>query len=85
MARPKLDAVKFGVAGGIATVIWIFSMGLMALLFPEAIPSITSFFNQVYGFFGLQANFFVLLVMSIGSFIDGFILTWIFAWIYNKL
>ena len=85
MAKPKLDAVKFGVAGGVTTEICIFLTGLVALLFPGAISSITVFFNQIYGFFGLPANFLVLLVMSIGSFIDGFILTWIFAVIYNKL
>ena len=85
MAKPKLDAVKFGVAGGIITAISVFLTGLMALLFPGAISSFTNFFNQLYGFFGFQANFFVLLVMSILSFIDGFILTWIFALIHNKL
>ena len=85
MAKPKLDAIKFGVAGGVTTVVCIFMTGLVALLFPGAISNITVFFNEIYGFFGLQANFFVLLVMSIGSFIDGFILTWIFALIYNKL
>ncbi len=85
MARPNLHAVKFGVAGGIVTVISIFFTGLMALIFPGAIPVFTDFFNQIYGFFGFQANFLVLLVMSILSFIDGFILTWIFALIYNKL
>jgi len=82
---PKLDAVKFGVAGGIATVICIFLTGLVAILYPNAISSFTIFFNQIYGFFGLQSGILPLIVMSIGSFIDGFILTWIFAWVYNKL
>lgn len=85
MAKPNLHAIKFAVAGGIVTVITIFLTGLMALIFPGAIPVFTDFYNQLYGFFGFQAGFFILLLMSIGSFIDGFILTWIFAWIYNKL
>ena len=85
MKTLKLDAVKFGLAGGITTVICIFLTGLTALLFPATVPSITAFFGEIYGLFGLPNNFLVLVLMSAGSFIDGFILTWIFAWIYNKL
>ena len=81
----KLNAIKFGIAGGIITVICVFFTGLSTLIGPGYVPSLTNFFAQIYSIFGLQANVFALTLTSILSFIDGFILTWIFAWIYNKL
>ena len=81
----KLNALKFGLAGGIITVICVFFTGLATLIGPGFFPSLTNFFTQIYGIFGLQANIFVVILTSILSFIDGFIITWIFALIYNKL
>ena len=81
----KLNAVKFGVAGGFVTVICVFLTGLAMLIGPGFVPSLTNFFAQIYGIFGLQTNLFAVILTSILSFIDGFILTWLFAWIYNKL
>ena len=81
----KLNALKFGLAGGIITIICIFVTGLAMLIGPGFVPSLTNFFNQIYGIFGLQANVFTVLLISVLSFIDGFILTWLFALIYNKL
>ncbi len=85
MKKGGLNAVKFGVAGGLATVICVFLSGLAVLIGPEFMPSFTNFFGELYGIFGLQANFFAVILTSILSFIDGFVLTWIFALIYNKL
>ncbi len=81
----KLHLVKFGVAGGIVTVICIFFTGLATLIGPGYVSSLTNFFTQIYGIFGLQVSLFAVILISILSFIDGFILTWIFAWVYNKL
>ena len=81
----KLNAVKFGLAGGIITVICMFFTGLVVLIWPGIVPSFTSFFTQIYGIFGLKANLFAVILISILSFIDGFILTWLFAVMYNKL
>ena len=81
----KLNAVKFGLAGGIITVICMFFTGLVILIWPEIVPILTNSFTQIYGIFGLKANLFAVILISILSFIDGFILTWLFAWIYNKL
>jgi len=80
-----LNAIRFGIAGGLTTVICIFLTGLAMLITPGYMPSLASFFNQIYEIFGLQANLFTVILISILSFIDGFILTWIFALIYNKL
>ncbi|MFC1710611.1 hypothetical protein ACFLZJ_00415 [Nanoarchaeota archaeon] len=81
----KLNAAKFGVAGGLITVICMFFTGLAMLIGPGYLPSLANFFNQVYSIFGLQSSIFPLILISILSFIDGFIITWIFALIYNKL
>jgi len=81
----KLDALKFGLAGGVITVICVFFTGLAILIGPGFVSSLTNFFTQIYGIFGLKVNLFAVILTSILSFIDGFILTWIFAVIYNKL
>ncbi|MBU1129083.1 MAG: hypothetical protein KJ949_00440 [Nanoarchaeota archaeon] len=81
----KLNAIKFGIAGGFITVICIFLTGMAMLIGPRYTPSLANFFNQIYGIFGLQTNLFAVILISILSFIDGFILTLVFALIYNKL
>jgi len=81
----KLDSVKFGLAGGIITVICIFITELAMLIGPGFVPSLANFFVQIYAIFGLKANLFAVIFTSILSFIDGFIFTWLFALIYNKL
>ena len=83
--KQGLNAVKFGITGGFTTVIWIFLTGLAMLIGPKYSPTLASFFNEIYTIFGLQTNLFAVILISILSFIDGFILTWIFALIYNKL
>jgi len=85
MVKQKLHAAKFGVAGGLTTVICMFLTGLAVLIGPGFVPSLANFFAQIYGIFGLQVNIFSVILISILSFIDGFIITWIFALIYNKL
>ena len=85
MVKQKLHAAKFGVAGGLVTVICVFFTGLAVLIGPGFIPSLANFFTQISAIFGLQVNIFSVILISILSFIDGFILTWIFALIYNKL
>ena len=40
----KLNALKFGLAGGIITVICIFVTGLAMLIGPGFVPSLTNFF-----------------------------------------
>ena len=85
MVKQKLHAAKFGIAGGLITVISMFLTSLAALIGPEFIPSLANFFVQIYAIFGLKANLFAVILTSILSFIDGFLLTWVFALIYNKL
>jgi len=84
----KLNAVKFGIAGGIVCAVGaVFTIlcgmtGLFSAYWALASPWISS----VYGFLGYSgANITSLILGAIYSFIDGFIGISLFAWIYNKL
>ena len=85
MARPKLNAVKFGLAGGIITAICVFLTVVAALIWTGYASSWTSALVSIYGPFGFSVSFWGAILGAVYAFIDGFILTWIFAWIYNKL
>ena len=85
MARPKLDAVKFGVAGGIITAICVFLVVLAEVIWPGYASSWNNAVMSIYGPLGFSVSFFGAILGAVYSFIDGFILTWIFAVIYNKL
>ena len=81
----KLSAFKFGLAGGIITAICIFVMTISALVLPSYAPDYSSLLIQIYGFLGYRISIFGAFLGAVYSFIDGFVLTWIFALIYNKL
>ncbi len=85
MANNKLDAVKFGLAGGIVAGLCVFITTLLALISTGYAASWTSAISSVYGFLGYNISFVGAILGAIYAFIDGFILTWIFALIYNKL
>ena len=85
MVKQKLHATKFGIAGGLITVICMFFTGLAMLIGPGFMPSLANSFVEIYAMFGLSANLFAVILTSILSFIDGFLITWVFALIYNKI
>ena len=85
MARPKLDAVKFGLAGGLITAIAVFITVLAELIWPGYASSFNNALMSIYGPLGFSVSFLGAILGAIYAFIDGFILTWIFALIYNKL
>jgi len=82
----RLNAVKFGLAGGITTAICVFSITILAVFgwFGE-LTGWTSLIAEAYGFLGYSVSFLGAFLGAVYSFIDGFILTFIFGWIYNKL
>lgn len=81
--KQKLEAVKFGLAGGIITALCVVVTIIAGIfgLFPEYNSLIVS----IYGFLGYGLNWIGVVLGAIYAFIDGFILTWIFALLYNKL
>lgn len=84
MAKEKgarLNAVKFGIAGGI---IWA-ALVLFVTALSGYFPTWFSLFSECYGMLGYSASFLGAILGVIYGFIDGFILMWVFALIYNKL
>ena len=79
----KINAVKFGIAGGIIFSICVIFTTIAGMfgLFQEWAFLIQS----IYSSFGYSLSWLGVLLGGIYSFVDGFILTWIFAVIYNKL
>lgn len=78
----KLNILKFGIAGGITTGICVAFTTILGIygLFPEYNNLIIS----IYGVLGYSISWVGILLGAIYGFIDGFILTAIFAWVYNK-
>ncbi len=81
----KLHATKFALAGGIITAICIFFSTIVAVISPGYGAAYIGILESIYGFLGYKATFFGAVLGAVYSFVDGFILTWIFALIYNKL
>ena len=81
MANLKLNAVKFGIAGGIVTGICV----LLITLFASYFPGCSNLILEAYGRFGYSLKGIGMLLGLVYGFIDGFIVVWLFALIYNKL
>jgi len=78
----SLDTKSFGLAGGI---LWSTGMVLMTIL-ALTIAYGTSFLNMMAAVYpGYNVSGLGILVGGIYGFIDGFICTYLFAWLYNKL
>ena len=81
----KLNSIKFGIAGGLTTSVFIFLVEIFFWI--KIIPLYNSFMVNLYG----VASYTTIAILNIFSlyiflgFILGFILTWLFAWSYNKL
>ena len=79
----KLNTIKFGLAGGIVTAICI-ALTTIAGIFNYC-PECTNLITGIYGNFGYSVSWLGVLLGAIYGFIDMFIGTFAFAWIYNKL
>jgi len=82
MKASKLNAVKFGLAGGIIGAVTVF----LITIFSGYFPAWYELFKECYGMFGYSADSILGIILGIAySFIDGFGLTWIFALVYNSM
>jgi hypothetical protein len=81
----KLHTFKFALAGGLITAICVFISVLAAMIWSGYASNFMSALSSIYGPLGFSVSFLGLILGTIYAFIDGFILTGIFAWIYNKL
>jgi len=79
----RLDAMKFGLAGGIIFAICVFITTLLAM--NNYCVTCGIILRDIYGFLGYDLSFVGSLFGAIYGFVDGFIFTGLFAWIYNKL
>lgn len=79
----KIDALRFGLAGGI---IYSFSIVLSTIIGIFGNYQIhTSMMREMYGMFGYGATWGGVFLGAIYGFVDGFFAVWIFALIYNWL
>ena len=81
----KLNAWKFGLAGGIITAICIFVTTLAVIIWPNYGTQYVGIIKDIYGFLGYDATILGAFLGAVYGFIDGLILTWLFALVYNKL
>jgi len=81
----KLDKLKFGIAGGIVTAVFVLLVEIF--LWIKFVPLYNSIMINIYGVAGYSTGFllFISVLFIILGFLLGFTLTWLFAWIYNKI
>lgn len=79
----KLNAVKFGLAGGIITAICIALTTLASMI--GFCTECTDLITGIYGSFGYSVSLLGVILGAVYGFIDMFIAVFVFAWIYNKL
>jgi hypothetical protein len=82
----KLNPVKLGIACGIvsALVVAITTIaGIFGIM--GGFPAWNGLIEDIYGSLGYSVSSLGVILGAIYAFIDGFIMTWVFALIYNKL
>jgi len=79
----KLNATKFGLAGGILYGLAVLLTTLATILW-GLFPSITGILIDAYGFLGYSATYVGAILGLVYGFIDGFIGFWLLAWLYNR-
>ena len=86
MAKAKLNATKFGLAAGIVTAICVALTTLVGMYgFMGGFALWNALITDIYGALGFSVSWTGVFLGAIYGFIDGFIATWIFVAIYNKL
>ena len=81
---PRLNALKFSAALGIINAVLI----LIITLYSSSTGNLsltTSMFSDIYGFLGYNISPLGAVLGSIYIFLDTFLITYLFVWIYNKL
>lgn len=85
MNELKLNQLKFGLAGGLIT--GVFILLVEVFLWIKVVPLYNSIMINLYGALGYSSGFLLIIsiLLIVLGFIVGFILALLFAWIYNKL
>jgi len=81
--KMELDKVRFGFAGGKICALIVFVLTIAALIWSGYCESWVGLIEEAYGFLGYQVSFLGAVLGAVYAFIDGFILFWLFALIYN--
>ena len=79
-----LQPSKLAFSAAILTATSTLFATILALMLPS-MTTITPFLHTLYGTLGYNLSTNGAILGTIYSFTDIFILTWLFAWIYNKL
>jgi len=81
----KLNTLKFGIAGGIIGVVSVLLAEVF--LWIKYVPYYNNLMQNVYGTIGLTTLgvLKIIFISAIVAFVFSFLMTWLFAWIYNKL
>jgi len=79
----KLEAVKFGLAGGIVSGFCV-ALTTLAGIFGYC-AQCTSLIDGIYGSLGYGVSWMGVILGGVYGFVDGFVFAGVFAWIYNKL
>ena len=85
MPKPlKLKSIEFGLAGGLITAICILAITILVDLTGQGLAFYILIYSM-YGSLGYNTSVLGIVLGAFYGFIDGFIITWLFAVIYNKL
>ena len=78
----KLNSLRFALTGGFVLSLISLAISLWSFIGCKTCPIIL---ENIYGFLGYEISLLGIFLGMIYSFIDGFILFYIFSWIYNRL
>ncbi|MCH7851069.1 MAG: hypothetical protein IH845_05490 [Nanoarchaeota archaeon] len=80
----KINPLKFAISLGIINGL-IILLTTLANTFNGSLQILTSIFLEIYGNFGYSISVLGSIIGGIYIFIDTFLITYLFIWIYNKL
>jgi len=81
----KINAFKFGLAGGITIGIFFALANLLALFDTPGFVGLCNVVGIFYGPWGYSISPLGIVVGILYSFGDSFIIAFVIAWVYNKL
>jgi hypothetical protein len=82
---PRLDTLKFALAGAIYGAGCVAVATICALLGVPGFKPFTDLLTQFYGFYGYSVSVLGILIGAFWGFFEGFVHFGIFAWLYNIL
>jgi hypothetical protein len=82
---PRLDALKFALAGAIYGASCVAIATICALLGVPGFKPFADLLAQFYGFYGYSVSILGILIGAFWGFFEGFVHFGIFAWLYNIL